>query len=110
MQKITTYPHSFKLHGVEIELNKNMMRRIDAKGIEGKLSLVGDVTGAAFSETCDEWAVAVKYKEGTYVISKKSGWFGPFEAGDDIAFDEKKGISVVAGKLNGKAGKHSLTR
>jgi hypothetical protein len=110
MDKITNYPHTFKLRGDTFELHKNMVRKVDAGGIEGKLSLVGDVIGAAVSESMDEYAVAVQYKEGVYCISKKSGWFGPFEKVQDIAFDEKKGVAVVKGTLKSKSGEFPLQK
>jgi hypothetical protein len=110
MERIETYPHSFKIHGETIELEKNTFRRIDADGVESRLSLVGDVFGAAVSEPLDEWAIAVQYKEGVYCISKKNGWFGPFEKVDGISFDEAKGISVAKGVLDGKEGDHPLEK
>ena len=110
MERISSYPYSFKIHGETIELSKNGLRRIDANGIEARLSLVGDVIGAAVSEPVDEWTVAVQYKEGVYCISKKNGWFGPFEKVDDVTFDAGKGVSVVKGVLNGEAGDHILEK
>jgi hypothetical protein len=110
MDKITTYPHTFKIHGETIELHKNMMRQIDPRGVESKLSLVGDILGATVSEPADEWALAVQYKEGVYCISKKSGWFGPFDKVQDIKIDEAKGVSLVKGTLKGKAGDFPLKK
>lgn len=110
MERISTYPYSFKIHGDTIELSQNGLRLIDAKGIESRLSLVGDVVGAAVSEPVDEWAVAIQYKEGVYVISKKNGWFGPFEKVDGISFDAGKGVSVVQGVLKGASGDHVLEK
>lgn len=110
METITNFPHSFRMHGETIELEKNTLRRIDNNGVEGRMSLVGDVIAAASSEPVDEWAVAVQYKEGVYVISKKHGWFGPFEKVEDISFDDAKGVSIVQGVLDGKAGNHRLEK
>jgi hypothetical protein len=110
MDKISTYPQTFKIRGDTFELHKNMVRKVDAQGIEGKLSLVGDVIGAAVSESADEYAVAVQYKEGVYCISKKSGWFGPFDKVQDVVVDEAKGVAVVDGTLKGKAGKYPLQK
>ncbi|GEM_PF-1717565 len=110
METISSYPYSFTIHGETIQLEKNTLRRIDNNGVESRLSLVGDVMGAAVSEPVDEWAVAVQYKEGVYVISKKNGWFGPFEKVDAITFDEARGLSKVKGVLDGKSGEHPLEK
>jgi hypothetical protein len=110
MEQITSFPHEFKIHGETINLEKNTLRRIDANGIESRLTLVGDVFGAVVNEGIDEWVVVAKYGDGDYCISKKHGMFGPFEKVEDIAFDEAQGISLAKGVLDGKEGDHPLSK
>ncbi|MHC5079719.1 MAG: hypothetical protein ACYTHN_11910 [Planctomycetota bacterium] len=110
MERISSFPYSFRIHGDTIELQKNTFRRIDGQGIETRLSLVGDVIGSAVNEAVDEWAIAVQYNDGVFCISKKNGWFGPFEKVEAIQFDEGKGISIVQGVKDGKSGDHPLVK
>jgi len=86
MIKIDTYPYGFELSGEQWELHENMVRWVRVSGEENKMSLTGNVVGAAVFEDADDAVVVVEYphNEVFHTMGKQTGWKGPFKELKDV--------------------------
>ena len=110
MEKIEQFPKTIEVAGETIKMEKNRIYKTWDDGSTGSMSITSDVVGVAVSEPMDEYVIVMSSVDGFHVMSRIQGWFGPFDAVDDIAFDAGGKVSSVVGKRSGEAGTFPLQR
>lgn len=110
MENIEQFPHTVQVAGETIKMEKNRIYKTWADGSTGSMSITSDVVGVAVSEPAEEYVIVMTSVDGYHVMSRRQGWFGPFEQVDDIAFDEGKKLSSVVGRRSGETGTFPLER
>ena len=110
MEKISSFPYTFKLGDLNFEISDGRVIWTNAEGVESRVVLDGKIQNIAIFEDKIEYVMTAEYPDGIYCISHNNGIFGPFKEINNIYYDDDKIAAIVSGIQGNTKGEFTLLR